>query len=741
MRTYLLAGILLIQVNFSFGQEMSGRIIDADTKTAIPFASVYITELQIGVVCDSAGNFAFNNSLPEYVTLKISASFYETKIIHTETIKDLVFELEESHLELEDVIISAPGKGLARDNAFRVERLAVKDLYVNAPSNLSEAIGNINGVQTASMGIGSAKPVIRGMQGIRVLTLLNGMRIESQQWGGDHGLGIYELGISHVEVIKGPSSLLYGPDAFGGVVYLADAPFATQNSQEISVGSKFESINIGTRNTINYKISNGIFRFSVAGLHANYADYQLPNKKYAQNTRYSDNGAKMTLGISKKNWVINGRYMYSNGKTGIPGETESEVIVPSEFQIDLQERKIIIPFQTIENHFVSIDSKIYKKRSSFYSLLGFTSNRLGEFEESLTERAMDVILINIPYSFQWKYMLNENWSVVNGIQGMYQINTNNPNAEEMLIPDFYQNDNGVYSIAYYGKGLWDIQFGARYDIRSLHSDMVDFDARYSSPNFAFGVVRSNVKSTVRMNLSSGFRAPHLSELLADGEHHGTLRYEIGDVSLQPEKANQIDFSWEIQNKHLEFVLNPFYNYISNYIQIVKQDSIIDGLQVYKYKQSPEVQLIGTEIGIHYHPHFAHFLHFESSYSYIYAEELNGINLSMIPQGRINSFFKLELAFKGKFNIENISLQHQYYFEQTKVSSYETPTKAYHVMNFAVNSKIEIKTPIEFSVGVKNLLNASYINHLSRLKNIEMPFPGRSYFISLKYTIASNLKSK
>ena len=61
----------------------------------------------------------------------------------------------------------------------------------------------------------------------------NGLRIENQQWGADHGFAVLNLGIDRVEVIKGPSSLIYGADALGGVIYLADEPYANLNKQEI----------------------------------------------------------------------------------------------------------------------------------------------------------------------------------------------------------------------------------------------------------------------------------------------------------------------------------------------------------------------------------------------------------------------------------------------------------------------------------------------------------------------------
>ena len=65
---------------------------------------------------------------------------------------------------------------------------------------------------------------------------------------------------------------------------------------------------------------------------------------------------------------------------------------------------------------------------------------------------------------------------------------------------------------------------------------------------------------------------HFSELFSKGEHHGTNRYEIGSRDLDVEYANQFDLKYQWSNDHLGFVLNPFVQYISDFISINPTDS-------------------------------------------------------------------------------------------------------------------------------------------------------------------------
>lgn len=60
--------------------------------------------------------------------------------------------------------------------------------------------------------------MIRGLGFNRIAVSENGIKQEGQQWGADHGLEIDAFNVDEVRILKGPSSLLYGSDAMGGVI-------------------------------------------------------------------------------------------------------------------------------------------------------------------------------------------------------------------------------------------------------------------------------------------------------------------------------------------------------------------------------------------------------------------------------------------------------------------------------------------------------------------------------------------
>ena len=90
--------------------------------------------------------------------------------------------------------------------------------------------------------------------------------------------------------------------------------------------------------------------------------------------------------------------------------------------------------------------------------------------------------------------------------------------------------------------------------------------------------------------------------------------ELGDRNLQSERFIQYDVNYEFSNEHFSLMLNPYITYANGYIQLAQEDTIIDGMDVYAYKAMDGVLMYGVEARAHYHPHFAHRLHFETGYS-------------------------------------------------------------------------------------------------------------------------------
>ena len=228
MKIYIQVLLIMGCISLNAQNSISGTIIDTNN-TPLYGVEVYSTLLHKGTTTDSQGNFSLKDIPTGNIDLTFRSLGYKTvqkKISTTNQNDHLQVILEESSFQIDEIIVATPFNKLQSENVMKVERLTAKSLQKSGATTLVEGISQIAGVSQISTGSSIGKPVIRGLSGNRVLVYTQGIRLENQQFGDEHGLGINEAGISSIEVIKGPASLLYGSDALGGVLYLNPEKYA-----------------------------------------------------------------------------------------------------------------------------------------------------------------------------------------------------------------------------------------------------------------------------------------------------------------------------------------------------------------------------------------------------------------------------------------------------------------------------------------------------------------------------------
>lgn len=732
---YSLIGLLFIcQLTYSQAT-LEGSIIDENNQPVT--ATIYFPQIEKGAVSDMNGkytvtqipngNYSVVISSLGYETLSFKLNFSENATIN----KDIV--LKESVVEMEEVIISTPFHQLQSENVMKVERITTDQLTKNGAVNLSQGISNIAGVSTVSTGNGIGKPVIRGLSSNRVLTYTQGVRLENQQFGDEHGLGINGNGIESIEVIKGPASLLYGSDAIGGVLYLIPEVFARDNNTEINGNGTYFSNTEGFNNTMGLKTSGEKLKFLVRGSRSTFSDYETGSDYRVSNTRYNEYDLKTGVRFQNNKLKSTFRYNYNRSNIGIA----------EEIGVQNTSKELLLPFQEIDNHIVSLDNTLFLNNSSVDIKVGYLFNDRREFEETPDEAALRLKLNTLTYDVKYNLPEFGKFTTIAGIQGMFQNNKNF--GEEILIPDSKKVDFGIFSTTHLHLEDWDLQGGIRFDTRKIKTEAArnpqdeDYipaiNRDFTSFNVALGgKYNFSEKFTGRLNLASGFRAPNLAELASNGVHEGTNRYEFGNPNLKNEQSFQTDLSLEYRSEHFEAFANGFYNTINNYIFITPTGELIEDNPVFDYVQFG-ANLWGGEFGFHLHPHPLDWLHWESSFEAVIGALKEGENLPLIPANTLNNTIRLELNdisyFKSPYGF--ITLENT--FSQNNPSEFETVTKGYNLLSLGFGSIIKWnKIAFNWGINATNITNESYFNHLSRLKVDEILNPGRSINFNLGFCL-------
>jgi Outer membrane cobalamin receptor protein len=114
-----------------------------------------------------------------------------------------------------------------------VHILSGVDLDAQGRASLGESIDSLLGVSNADYGFSAGQPVIRGLSGNRVKILKNGMvNRDVSAIGVDHPVEIDMNNIQQIEVVRGPSSLLYANGGVGGIINIVDNTIARKAFQE-----------------------------------------------------------------------------------------------------------------------------------------------------------------------------------------------------------------------------------------------------------------------------------------------------------------------------------------------------------------------------------------------------------------------------------------------------------------------------------------------------------------------------
>lgn len=713
-----------------------GNITDSRTNEPISGVLVQILNSQIETKTDLQGNYEIKDIQSSEIQLIYSLFGYQQEqrnisFDKTNIEQDII--LQESVLELDEVILSSPFNKLQANNVMKIEHSSIKVLKEKGAQTLISGLTSIAGVNQVSTGMSIGKPVIRGLTGNRVLVYTHGVRLENQQFGDEHGLGINESGIGSVEIIKGPASLLYGSDALGGVLYFNPERFATANITKASVEERYFSNTEGFNTSIMAKTSGEKFKFLTRVTLDTHKDYKISDGLKVTNTRYYEQDFKTNVGYANKGLSSFLHYNLNVLNLGINEEGISN---------QSNEREPDFPKQKVYNQILSFENKLQLKKSKIKANLGYIHNDRSEFEEDDTA-TLQMILQTIDYDLKYYFPKFLNVESIVGIQGLYQTNTNK--ALEILIPDASIFDIGMYGTLIYPLGDDVLQAGIRFDNRKINtvSHGIEFEEDYipeikksfDSFSASLGYKMTPFNKTIfRLNVASGFRAPNLAELTSNGVHEGTNRYEIGNTNLANEQNIQADLSLSFNSSHFEFFANAFYNNIDNYIFLSPTGEEIDENVVFKYTQDG-AELYGGEFGFHLHPHPLDWLHLDSSFETVTGIQQDGNHIPLIPANKINTTLRVNLKDLKSLSNSHFRLTMNNVFKQDKVSAFETDSKEYTLFHAGFSTEVSIsQRQLDITLNVQNLLDLKYISHLSRLKPDNIPNMGRNVIFGVNFKL-------
>ena len=719
--------------------QTTGLVINEENQP-LESVNVLLADENILLTTDQKGEFRFKSNLTNNVYITFHKQGFASQVIQYQKSQEFKVVLKKLHVTLDEVGVVESYSDLGNSRLVSIDKKSLEDNFLNANS-MAENITQISGVDMISSGLGIQKIVVRGLSGLRVVTYLNGMKIENQQWANDHGIGFTDLGLQEVELIKGASALKYGGEAVGGLLYFKDAPFISNKKITGFLATKFDNSNYSTNNHFGLKLNRKNFYFNLYAQYAVASDYKLPSGKYLKNSRFEQSAIKFSL-AHKFNRLQNiFRYQLHNETVGIPAHLHTNDPYSADInsssitteELDFSEAyNVLRPNQFVKNQLFTYKTNYFINNLKFSLHSGHFINNLEEWEKTFFP-AFDLTITHTQISPNVRYRYDDLTFTVGSQISDFE---NKNNYSERLVPDATSVNIAAFSLVDYEKENVGYNLGIRHDYKNIKSNDnllgTNYYNEFSYSSYSAGLYYNYNDNIFRFTYSGAFRSPHFSELFSDGVHHGTNRYEIGNTNLDIEYSDQFEFKYQWSNQHFGLVVNPFIQYINDFITIEPDNYDISGYQVYNYKQYDKVELKGVEMNLHYHPHSLHNLHLEQSYSFLQTENKDDENgLALTPANSIRTKALLNLEDYNKY-LDYFLFHHLYKFKQDSHALYEYPTDSYNVFNLRLGVKLNNK--FKGSFAVMNLLNKEYSPHTSRVRNVAggIPNPGRTFNISLKY---------
>jgi iron complex outermembrane receptor protein len=769
---------------------ISGSVY-SNVKKPLEGASITVYPALITTVTGKQGYFVLNK-IPadsrKIMVNHIGYASFEISISDKSASTPFHIVLHAEAKALEEVVVTDNSLSRAKKEAsLSIETVNSTFIQRNLGGSLMQSLQRLPGIKTISIGSGSSKPLIRGLSFNQVIVVENGIKHEGQQWGADHGLEIDQYAVDRVEIIKGPSSFIYGSDAIGGAVNIKPVPYPKKNTLGGTVDFTAKSNNEQFGGSFNLYGRNENWFFDTRVTSLDYGDYRVP----ADMVHVYNYAVPLY-----KNQLRNtaGRELDLHASTGFIGEKFKSVLYVSSVysksgffanahgleprNVDLElhdksSRDILMPYQEVTHTKISNTTAFAWNNHQVETKLGFQKNFRREWSHYVNHGYMPPIYpagMYAPQDLERQYdkevfsvavkdeFLAGNHYFTVGINGEEQ--QNEIDGWSFLIPAFNQVTAGLFA---YDKiqinDFWMLHGAVRLDYGQIkmkqYTDWFesevnqngqmtkeylkrseDLTKTFNSFTWSAGVNYNPGKISFKANAGTSFRMPIAKELASNGVNYHYFRFEKGNPNLDAERSYQLDLGMDWQEDKFSLQLSPFFNYFPNYIYL-NPTSQLDiyygaGNQVFEYQQS-RVMRYGGELQAKYQ--FFKNLSGEILAEYLYSEQLSGskkgYTLPFSPPASVLFGINYSPEIK-KLTDTYFSLDYRYTAKQHQIVPPEKKTAASQVFNLALGTKLKAGgQDFSISVQVQNLFNTRYLNHTSFYRLIELPEAGRNIILSLK----------
>lgn len=672
-----------------------------------------------------------------------------------------------------EILVTAPVRQSETDVLQGTSILSGAELTRNLRPTIGETLARQPGVSATSFGPSASRPILRGFQGERIRVLTDGIgSIDVSNTSVDHAVIIDPLLAERIEVLRGPSALLFGSSAVGGVVNVIDTRIprtVPENGYRVNGIANYGS----AANERSGGAAGDVAVGQHLVLHADGSYLKSGNLRTGGNILSSQAraAALSQVGLPQdtdepidfagsaalrgklpntqsETWTagLGAAIITDGGNLGVSySHYDSLYGVPIRYATAVGQEQEAPRLDVVQNR-VDLRGEIntgggfldkIRVRAGHATYRHFELEPDGgvgtAFFNNGTEGRIELVQAN-----------RGGWQGASGVQ--YFNRLFDVKGDEAFLPRNETNQTGLFTLQQYSAGAFRAEGGLRYETTSLSAKTPSDDLRFFRGTRSFDAVSGSlgasygVTDAVRLgvNVSHTERAPSAEELFANGGHAGTQAYEFGSPDFKLEKSWGVEGTLHAHGDGFSFDASAYYNTFSNYIsenqvaQSVCQTAAdpsgrtVD-LPCFQYQQA-DARYYGFEANasVRLAQIGGYVLNADLLGDYVRATIVDNGPVPRIPPMRVLGGIEAQGdRINGRLEVEHV-------FDQNRIAAFETTTNGYTMVNATLGfSPFGKDSKTSILISANNLFDVEARRHASFLKDFA-PLAGRDIRATLRF---------
>ncbi|WP_288412013.1 TonB-dependent receptor [uncultured Sphingomonas sp.] len=643
-----------------------------------------------------------------------------------------------------EIIVTAPYQRNQADILSGTSVLSGEKLTRELRPTIGETLARQPGVSATSFGPNASRPVLRGLQGERVRVLTDGIgSFDVSNTSVDHAVAINPLTADRIEVLRGPSALLFGSSAIGGVVNVIDSRIPRRVPDEpihvdaiANYGSAANERNASA--AVDVPVTDKVV-FHLDGTYGKTDDldtggYILSRPLRAQAAASADADIRELADLKgklpnsqSKMWEVAGgaAVVTDTGNLGFSvSHLDNRYGVPVRYSLDGGEaEEVSLHVQQTRADMrgeVETGGNVLEK---IRLRAGFADYRHDEIEDT-GEIGTSFFNQSVEARLELVQAARGGWR--GAVGGQMFIRDFDVQGEEKFVPRNETQQYGLFTLQSFDMGAFRAEAGGRYEYtvaRAAADDLLgNGNIRRSFDSFSGslgGSVGLGDNLRFGINASHTERAPSAEELFANGPHAGTQAFEVGNPGFAKEISDGLEATLKGSGDGYSFGLSAYHNWFRNFIYENPTGAVEDDLPVFQYSQA-DARLWGFEAEAS--ARLAKFgetaINIDGLADYTRATIVDRGPAPRIPPLRVLG------GIEAQGRMVQVRGEVEHVTAQDRVAALETTTPAYTMVNASVSLRPfgrDSKTTLLLSAN--NIFDVEARRHASFLKDYA-PLAGR-----------------